>query len=220
VRPDADAPLLEHPLPDVARRVTGRAPASTNNLVELVDLGVRSTRRLAVCDHGGGIAMLTWPAELKPQALHLYSEGRARRLLAAAAAGRWDVDPRPHLAFRNAGYRLRLYMNPTISTEEYVDRWSGPDLARVREHPPESVRGDLWPWLRARGFASPGDDALLEPFMRRLGRRGAHVRAGLRLLRRWSRDDVAEMRERGDLVVTLRDELNRLLRSVDDPALT
>ena len=218
VRSD-DASLLEHPLPELARRVTGRAPARTNQHVDLGDLGVRSTQRLAVCDQGGGVAMLTWPAELMPQARYLYAEGRGRRLLAAADAGGWDVEPRPHLAFRNAGYRLRLYMNPTLSTRAYVDGWSGPDLDWVRQHPPETVRGELWPWLRARGYASAEDDAELEPFMRRLGKRGAHVRPGLRLLRRWPRDEVAELNERGELAPTLRDQLNRVLRSVGDPTL-
>jgi hypothetical protein len=220
VRGHEDDDLLAHPLPDLARRLTGRTPARTNQLVELGELGVRSTRRLAVCDHGGGVALLTWPAEMKPQALHLYGEGRARRLLEAAEAGGWHVDPRPQLAFRNAGARLRLYMNPTMSAREYVDGWLGPDLGRVGAHPPETVRGELWPWLRARGYASAGDDAELEPFLRRLGRRDAHLRPGLRLLRRWPRGEVAELQERGELVPVLRGELNRILRSVGDPALT
>jgi hypothetical protein len=62
--------------------------------------------------------MLTCPAELKPQALYLYANGRGRRLMDAADAGGWHVDPRPHLAFRNAAARLRLYMDPTMSARE------------------------------------------------------------------------------------------------------
>ena len=219
MRGDDDAFLLEHPLPDLARRVTSRAPESTNNLVELVDLGARSTRRLAVCGHGGGIAMLTWPAELKPQALYLYANGRAGRLMDAADAGGWHVDPRPHLAFRNAAARLRLYMNPTMSAREYVEGWSGPDLERVGAHPPGTVRAELWPWLRARGYAAESDDELLEPFLRRLGKRDTPLRPGLRLLRRWPSDEVAHLEERRELVSALRDEVNRILLSVGDPPL-
>jgi hypothetical protein len=220
VRGDEDGPLLEHPLPDLVQRVTGRPPSGPRQHLQLGDLGVRSTQRLAVCDHGGGIAVFTWPAELQPQARYLYAEGRGRRLLDAAAAGAWDVDARPHLAFRNAGFRLRLYMNPTLSTSEYVARWSGPDRDFIRQHPPETVRGELWPWLRARGHAGPEDDGELDRFLRNLGQRPAHLRPGLRLLRRWPRDQVAALREDGALETTLRAEVNRLLRSVGDPELT
>jgi O-acetyl-ADP-ribose deacetylase len=163
--------------------------------------------------------MLTWPAEMKPQALYLYSQGRAQRLLEAAEAGGWHVDPRPHLAFRNAGARLRLYINPTMSARDYVEGWSGPDLGRLGAHPPDTVRAELWPWLRTRRYASGEDDELLEPFLRRLGKRDAHLRPGLRLLRRWPINEVASLEERGGLVSTLRDEVNRILCSVGDPAL-
>ncbi len=219
MRGDDDAPLLESPLPDLERRVTGLDPEGARQLVEIVDLGIRSTRRLAICDHGGGVVAFTWPAELKPQALHLYSEGRGARLLAAAEAGGWDVDPRPHLAFRNAAPARRLYLDTTMSPAEYVSGWSGPDRSWIGEHPRETVRGTLWPWLRERGYASPSDDAELEGFMERLGRRPAHLRAGLRLLRRWSRADVAALSTRDALATAIRAEVNRILASVDDPVL-
>ena len=52
---------------NLARQVTGLAPASSYDLVELVELGVRSTRRLAVAVHGGGVAMSATHPSRKPQ---------------------------------------------------------------------------------------------------------------------------------------------------------
>jgi hypothetical protein len=184
MRGTEDGQLLESPRPELLRAVTGLEPVRGGRDVLLEPAGVRSTQRLALSDFGGGIAVFTWPAELKPQAMHLYSGGRPRRLLEAAAAGGWEVDMRPHLGFRNADWRQRLYTNPTIAVEEYVARWSGADGRRIGAHKPDTLRSGLWPWLLARGHASERDTPELEPFLRRLGRRDAHLRPALRLLRR------------------------------------
>jgi hypothetical protein len=110
-------------------------------------------------------------------------------------------------------------MNATLPVHDYVAQWSGPDWDHVAQHPAESIRDELWPWLRRRGYASEQDAAELEPFLRGLSGRPAHLRPGLRLLRRWSRDEVAALRETGSLAATLRAEVNRLLHSVGDPPL-
>ena len=57
----------------------------------------------------GGVVAFTWPAELVPQAKYLYADGRELRLLQAADEGGWEVDMRPHLAFRNSRPEQRLY---------------------------------------------------------------------------------------------------------------
>src|SRR5947209_4911426 len=91
--------LQDKPLRELAEEVTGLVPEPSGHIL-LEPAGVRSTQRLLLGDVGGGVAAFTWPAELQAQALYLYCEGRARRLLDAAAEGGWDVDARPHLAFR------------------------------------------------------------------------------------------------------------------------
>lgn len=218
MRGTADLRLLESPLSELAREVTGLA-AEPGGHVLLDGIGVRSTQRLALGDVGGGVVAFTWPGELVPQARHLYDSGRAERLLGVAREAGWEVDARPHLAFRNSQPRQRLYTNPTIEIDEYVRRWAGPDGRRVGAHDASTIRNGLWPWLIARGYASVEDEQELAPFLSRLGKRPAHLRPGLRLLRRWERDEVATLRGRRRLAEEIRAAVNRLLRAVDDPPL-
>jgi len=219
VRGTADLHLLETPLPDLLREVTGLEPNPSGSFAMLKGAGVRSTQRLALGDVGGGVAGFTWPAELVPQAEYLYHGGRAPRLLAAAGDGGWEVDTRPHLAFWNSSPRQRLYMNPTIGPEEYVARWAGTDGRQIGQHDPSTIRAELWPWLLERGFASHKDDPELGLFLGRLGQRPAHLRPGLRLLRHWGRDDVTALRANGKLANEIRSAVNCLLLAVDDPQL-
>lgn len=163
--------------------------------------------------------LFTWPAELKPQARHLYHGFRGQRVLAAAAEFGWDVDTRPHLAFRNSRPSQRLYMNPVITVGEYVARWSGSDLSRIGSHEPQAIRDPLWPWLQERGYASAADGPELPPFLDRLGRRPAHLRPGLRLMRRWNASEVSALDAEGRLLYELRSEVNRLLAAAGDETL-
>lgn len=218
MRGTADLHLLETPLPELAREVAG-VPAELSGHVLLEGVGVRSTQRLALGDIGGGIVAFTWPGELVPQARHLYDNTRAERLLAVARETGWDADARPHLAFRNSHPRQRLYTNPTIGIDEYVRRWAGPDGRRIGAHEQSTIRHGLWPWLIARGYASAEDEQELEPFLSRLGKRPAHLRPGLRLLRRWERDEVVALRGRGLLAGEIRAAVNRLLSAVADQPL-
>jgi hypothetical protein len=65
----------------------------------------------------------------------------------------------------------------------------------------------------------PADEPELDPFLERLEKRkrDAHLRPGLRLLRRWGRAEAASLRERGELAREIRAAVNRLLTAVDDP---
>ena len=147
---------------------------------------------------------------------YLYERGRAPRLLIAADEDDWDVEARPHLAFRNARWQQRLYLSPTIAVSEYVSQWTGADGRRIGQHDADTIRTGLWPWLIDRGYASEEDAPELEPFLLRLGKRPAHLRPGLRLLRRWSREEVIAFRSQNKLVEEIRGAVNRLLGSVGD----
>ena len=224
MRGTADLQLLETPVPTLLHEVTGGLPCDRRGSFATLDkTGVRSTQRLAIGDVGGGIAVFTWPAELVQQARHLYTADRAPRLLAAAGVGGWDVDMRPHLAFWLSRPSDRLYLNPdpAIGVVEYVERWQSADHARIGTHPRETVRSSLWPWLVHRGYASEADGAELDSFLGRLDSRNrdAHLRPALRLLRRWSHKEVAELRRARALPDTIRESVNRLLTAVDDPHL-
>ena len=213
-----DDHLLETRDDALLEAVTGLAVESSGHVL-LGHAGIRSMQRLELGDVAGGVAVLTWPAELQPQARYLYRAGRAQRLLDAARAGGWEVDVRPHLAFWLARPEERVYLNSELTAERYVEQWSGPDRPFIRSYDPDLVRPELWPWLLAHGYASSRDEELLDPYLARLRKRKrkAHLRPGLRLLRRWSRDDIVGLGNRGALADSIRAEVNRLLLAVDDP---
>lgn len=217
----SDLHLLDTPDDGLLREVTGFDLEPSGHALLDEGAGVRSTQRLALGNVGGGIVVFTWPAELQPQAKYLYKGDRARRLLAAAAEGNWEVDPRPHLAFWLSSPEERVYLNPTLEPKEYVECWSGPDRSYIRQHDAASVRTELWPWLLERGYASPEDEPMLGPYLNRLKtrKRPAHLRPGLRLLRRWNRDDVDALKDQNALAGEIRNAINHLLESVDDPPL-
>src|SRR5437016_13356298 len=147
-----DLHLLETPLPQLLREVTGLDPEPSGGHVRLDRAGVRSTQRVAMGDVGGGIVAFTWPGELTAQARYLYDGGRAARLLRAARAGDWEVDLRPHLAFRNSRAAQRLYTNPTIGVAEYIARWAGPDGRRIGQQEASTIQNEVWPWLQEGGY--------------------------------------------------------------------
>src|SRR5688572_1783827 len=95
-----DVGLFESPRPSLLREVSGIEPEPSGGHVLLDEhAGVRSAQRLALSDVGGGIVVALWPAELKPQAQYLYSDGRGRAMVEAARERSWDVWAVPHLAF-------------------------------------------------------------------------------------------------------------------------
>jgi hypothetical protein len=201
-----DVQLLEEPQEELLREVTGLFIGPPGRV--LIDgLGVRSTHRLAIGGVGGGVALFTWPAELKKQALYLYGSGRENGSLRWHWRTGWDIATRPQLAFRMSPASERLYLTPTIGPAQYIAQWSGSDLRRVGRYEPAAIRPILWPWLLDRGYASMGDEAELEPFLTRLRvkeQEYAFLRPGLRLLRRWSPEQVADLRAPGRLVAEVR----------------
>jgi hypothetical protein len=64
VRGTDDLHLIDSPMPELPREVTGVEPDRSGRHAMLKAAGVRSTQRLGLGEVGGGIAALTWPAEL------------------------------------------------------------------------------------------------------------------------------------------------------------
>ena len=204
--------------PDLLLEVSGLKAEAEGRHVLLDAAGFRSLQRLALAEVGGGLVVGFWPAELKPQAQYVYSNARGEALVEAARAGGWNVRPNPHMGFFNSMARLRLYLDAGLDPGQYVRRWEGPDADQMRAYSPPEVRLSLWPWLKDRGYATDDDDKVLEDFLRILGRRKAHLRPGLHLDRRWSRDEVRG-RSRQELAAEIRDAVNRVLRSLEEPPL-
>jgi hypothetical protein len=150
-----------------------------------------SIQRIALGDRDGQLVLCTWPGELKAQARAFYGSDRAERVSVLIERDpAWLAVPRPHLAYNGALRADRLYLSCPLPAAEYLARWSRPDdLKEVGGHTPESVPGELWPWLCERGYADPANpdaEAQLERFMASLRRRRsqAHLRPGIELRRR------------------------------------
>ncbi len=90
----------------------------------------------------------------------------------------------------------------------------------IRQYPPREVRRELWPWLKERRYATSREDELLEVFLGVPGRRPVHLRPGLRLIRRWDADAVRVLARLGELAGAVRREVNIVLLSADEPALS
>ncbi len=212
-----DEAVYESPQPALLQSVTGIQPPGTGTHVRLdEEFGVKTMQRLAIGNLGGRVTVLLWPAELKPQALRLYTDRRGEALLAEARRLGWRARPTPHVAFHTAPASRRLYLHTEVGVDEYVRRWQGADFRWIGQHSPVEVRTVLWPWLQSRGYATPADDQVLESFLKLLGRRPAHLRPGLRLAREWDRETAARL-SRHELAAEIRADVNALLASVGEP---
>jgi hypothetical protein len=186
-------------------------------------IGTVSTERLSLQSQRGGLALCTWPAELKRQAEATYRTDRARRILdfAAGLPEGWRAWPNVHLAYRFADIRQRLYLHHGFDydggTGEYIGRWQGGDFGHVGGHHHDHVRDGLWPWLLERGYANECDKRQLDVFLGRLGRRDAYLRPSIALQRTWSWKDTTDLEQRCALTGELRRAVAHVLNVLDEP---
>jgi hypothetical protein len=198
-------------------------------------LGASSLQRAALdIDEDDRLTLHLWPGELKPQAEHLYAAGHAERLCElvsdaqAATNGsapttetpRWRVEPQPLLGFRNAPKRTRVYLTCTLDAAAYARRWEGEDWSHVGAHHRDSIRTELWPWLLQRGYACERDAERLDPFLRALGRRFAHLRPSMHVACSWSWAQAERLEDEGRLVGEIRDSVNAVLAALEEPLLS
>jgi hypothetical protein len=213
-----DIGFFDSPRPQLLRKIGGIKPEPSGIHVLLEKHGIQSVQRLALGDIGGGIVVALWPAELKAQADHIYSNGRGKAMVAAARQRGWDAAASPHLAFFTSAPEQRLYMAPKISAEDYAERWEGEDRQWIGQYTAEEVQQDVWPWLKERGYASAEDDDALHAFLTILGRRKAHLRPGMRFRRRWDAPDTERLGDRA-VLDQVRADVNAILRAAEDPPL-
>ena len=211
--------LFGGPRPELLSDVARVQPEPGGEWVDLGRLGFRSTQRLGLSDLDGGVVVVTWPAELKPQAHYFYGAGLGSTVVAAAVERGWTVEPRPHLAYHTAPPGRRLYLRRPIDRLDYVACWENEDaLRRVGNHTREDVEHELWPWLKQSGFADDGDDIELRRFLDEfLLRRPAHMRPGLAFRRVWTFADAAELGSA--LAETIRSEFNAVFAIAETPRL-
>lgn len=144
--------------------------------------------------------------------------GRGQRILdfAAGTPAGWRARPHVHLAYHSASILQRVYLTCDLDLDEYVRGWLGNDFAHVRGYRRDEVP-DLWEWLLERGYARGTDESQLPAFLDRLGKRDAHLRAGIRIERAWSCADAASLAQRGGLADELRAAITELLGVLDEP---
>jgi hypothetical protein len=216
---DAGLDLFGDPRPELLASVARVQPEPDGEWAHLGRQGFRSTQRLRLADLDGGVTLVTWPAELQPQARYLYGGRLGSVLVAAAVEHGWAVEARPHLAYHTARPGRRLYMRPSVAPLDYVACWEDEDgLRRVHSYAREDVEQELWPWLKEQGFADDGDDVKLLRFLGEfLGRRPAHMRPGLRFRRVWTSAEAGELGPA--LAETIRSEFNAVFAVAREPAL-
>ena len=232
-RVGADPTRRKWRLRSLLREATGIEPERVGLVHVRLDsaLGALSLQRAALdIDEDDRLTLHMWPGELKPQAEHLYAAGHADRLceLAASMQGAadgssppaWRVEPQPLLGFRNAPRRTRVYLTCTLDAPTYARRWEGEDWSHVGAHHRNSIRTELWPWLLQRGYASERDAERLDPFLRALGRRFAHLRPSMHVARSWSWTDAERLEDEGRLVGEIRDSVNAVLGALEEPLLS
>jgi hypothetical protein len=203
-------------------QATGVAPERGQLVHVRLDnaLGVVSFQRAALKLEGDELVLHIWPGELKHQAEHLYAEDRALRLSRLAGPGRpWMVEPQPLLGYRNAPVRSRVYLTCTLDAVTYAQRWQGEDWERVGAHHHNYLMSDLWPWLLARGHASPCDLEAVRTFSDSLGRRFAHLRPSMHAARTWALELAEELDEDGRLALEIREAVSEVLSVLEEPPL-
>jgi hypothetical protein len=201
--------------------VTETGPMMQASAAVMVDkaIGTVTTQRLSLRAQTQGLALCTWPAELKRQAEAMYQAGRVARLVKFLAEDQqpWQARPNVHLAYRSAPAHHRLYLKHRCETTEYLHRWLGDDFAHVGAHPRDCIWNDLWPWLLRRDYADLSDEQCLTDFLARLGNRPALLRPGIALKRLWPWEQAEELNRHGHLVSEIRAAIADVLTALDEP---
>jgi hypothetical protein len=237
-RVGADPVRRKWRLRSLLREATGLQPERVGLAHVRLDtaLGVISMQRAALDLDGDELILHFWPGELKRQAEHLYGAGHVERLVelqqderhggnhgasgnggGGGGGGGWHIEPQPQLGFRNAPARTRVYLTSRLDAATYIRRWQGEDWSQVGAHGPDTILPELWPWLLRRRHASARDKARLEPFLRTLGRRAAHLRPSIHVSRSWPFEEAVALDDEGLLAGEIHDAINRVLDLLEEP---
>ena len=219
-RVGADPTRRKWRLRSLLREATGIQPERVGLVHVRLDtaLGVASLQRAALDIDDERLTLHLWPGELKrPGRAPL--RRRARR--APVRAGRRGALARGAATAarlsQRADARTRVYLTCTLDAATYARRWQGEDWSHVGAHHRETIHTELWPWLLERGYASEQDAERLDPFLRALGRRFAHLRPSMHVSRSWPLAEAQKLDDDGRLAGEIREALNRVLGILDEP---
>jgi hypothetical protein len=112
-------------------------------------------------------------------------------------------------------------MTPPIAPLDYVACWQDEDgFNRIGgRYTREAVERDLWPWLKAQGFADDSDNDELVRFLDMFpGDWRANMRPGLRFRQVWTLAEQAELDSA--LAETIRSDFDAVFAVAHEPALS
>lgn len=170
-------------------------------------------------DDNGSILLMTWAAELVPQAKHLYrSEDRIRRLLAVAAQPGWRIDPNPHLAFFRAAPERRAYFSCQLPPLDYLNSWSN-DNENFGRYPRDEVEApDFWQWLLDTGYAHADDRERFDEVLSE-NQSKFDLRPSVQIIRGWSWEKAQDVDdEEARFAAEVRVALDQVLTALDEPS--
>jgi hypothetical protein len=178
-----------------------------------------TSQRFALQARGEGLALCTWPAELKAQATAFYQADQVARFLnfLTEKDQAWRAEPMPQLAFRSAAASQRVFLHCHLGIDEYVHRWLGDDFACVGAHERDRIWPSLWPWLLERGYADPADEQPLEALLTRLGKRDVFLRPGIAMGRIWPWAEAEDLDRRGALADEISAAITSALTVLGEP---
>lgn len=211
----ADERLTLHLWPGELKRQAEQLYAGdkAERLCELLDDGKQHVERVSL-----GVGAVS-ASDGVPRGAAAASASNGGAPVATGAGIGWRVQPQPLLGFRNAPVRTRVYLTCTLAPEEYARRWQGEDWKKVGAHHRNHIRSQLWPWLLERGYASPCDEPRLDPFLRALGRRFAHLRPSIHVARSWPWEQAEALDDEGLLPAEIGGAINRVLELLGEPLL-
>lgn len=204
----------------ILEAATNITASDTRDPIISLDAHATSIERARLLRDGTDLTLAAWPAELKAQALWLYTQpSRVARL--GSLEGEFELSPNAHLAYRWAAPPQRFWLETPFSVPEYLEFWSSEEgLSRIRQHSADEVRRELWPWLIQHGFASADDEANLESFLERAGGRGVTPRPGVQVVKAWDYDEAVRLDgSDGVLSRQVLNGLNEIMAALDEPLL-
>jgi hypothetical protein len=182
---------------------------------------VTSVQRAALRATPSEVLLETYPAELAPQARHVYEEpSRVEALIELSESDGWSLEPNFHVSYFRAPWYQRWYTTPRLSGPDYLRSWVE-DLDKVGRYPRKHFEDPVfWRWLLDRGYAQEGDKPGLEELLAR-NVQEFDVRPSVKIARRWTWTDAVALdsRESGHLVSEVRDSLEAVLVALDEPSL-
>ncbi len=215
------------------RRLRSILEAATGFTAEVRDVGghpgvkfppdqVLAFDRVSIYIEGDDVVLSAWPAELAPQYKRVYAyPGRVEALIALTGEPGWQVHGNFHLAFWRSSGSQRWYPGRRLPGSTYVRQWIDDfSDSRAGRRPRKELNDSLFrEWLIERGYATDAEMASLDEWSERLPMDNFDVRPSIQVTRSWKYADAVARDRTGQLTADVRDAINRLLATLNEPKL-